>query len=67
MDIKTDDPVKQKYFNYLEKLRQSGETNMYGAGRYLDREFPELRDASGGFHSSTAARRVLGEWMAGNK
>lgn len=25
----------QKYFDYLERLRQSGETNMYGAAPYL--------------------------------
>lgn len=34
----------QKYFDYLERLRQSGETNMYGAAPYLQAEFPELRD-----------------------
>ncbi len=33
----------QKYFDYLERLRQSGETNMYGAVPYLQEEFPELR------------------------
>lgn len=33
----------QKYFVYLERLRQSGETNMYGAAPYLQAEFPELR------------------------
>ena len=31
-----------KYFAYLEKLRQSSITNMYGARPYLQREFPEL-------------------------
>lgn len=31
------------YFDYLESLRQSGETNMYGATPYLQRKFPELR------------------------
>lgn len=33
----------QIYFDCLEGLRQSGETNMYGATPYLQREFPELR------------------------
>ena len=33
----------QIYFDYLKGLRQSGETNMYGATSYLQREFPELR------------------------
>ena len=31
-----------EYFAYLERLRESGETNMYGAVPYLQREFPEL-------------------------
>lgn len=26
-------------FNYLDELRESGETNMFGAGPYLEREF----------------------------
>ena len=30
----------QIYFDYLEGLRQSGETNMYGATPYLQRKFP---------------------------
>lgn len=30
----------QRYFDFLEKLRQSGETNMYGAAPYLRRNFP---------------------------
>ena len=32
----------QKYFDYLELLRESGVTNMLGAVPYLQREFPEL-------------------------
>lgn len=32
-----------KYFKYLEELRDSGETNMYGAVPYLQENFPELR------------------------
>lgn len=28
-----------EYFDYLDQLRSSGETNMYGAGPYLTREF----------------------------
>ena len=27
----------------MERLRRSGETNMYGAAPYLQAEFPELR------------------------
>ena len=44
------------YFDYLEKLRQSGETNMIGAALYLQREFPELRQAE-------AANTVLLAWF----
>ncbi len=32
----------KKYFEYLERLRRSGVTNMYGATPYLQRAFPEL-------------------------
>ncbi len=32
----------KKYFVYLEYLRRSGVTNMYGAPPYLQRAFPEL-------------------------
>ena len=36
----------QKYFDYLERLRQSGETNMYGAVPYLQNA-EALPDSSG--------------------
>ena len=43
-----------EYFEYLDKLRESGVTNMYGAGSYLADEFGlETRNA----------REVLGKWM----
>lgn len=32
----------EKYFLFLEKLRESGVTNMWGAIPYLQAEFPEL-------------------------
>lgn len=39
---------------YLERLRRSGETNMFGAAPYLMREFNiELGEA----------RAILSEWM----
>lgn len=47
----------QKYFDYLERLRQSGETNMYGAVPYLQEEFPELR------YSPERARKILLAWF----
>lgn len=44
------------FFDCLEKLRQSGEANMFGATLYLQREFPELR-------RSEAANAVLLAWL----
>ncbi|MBQ9648185.1 MAG: hypothetical protein IJV43_07505 [Oscillospiraceae bacterium] len=47
----------QKYFDYLNRLRESGETNMWGAVPYLQREFPEL-----GFDKAHA-REIHSAWM----
>jgi hypothetical protein len=47
----------EKYFAYLEQLRQSGETNMFGAVPYLQREFPELS------FDRNKAVQVLRVWM----
>lgn len=45
---------RQYYWNYLEKLRRSGITNMYGAAPYLAEEFNlNLNDA----------RDILLDWM----
>ena len=46
--------MQEQYFQYLDKLRESGVTNMFGAGQYLQREF-SLTEGS--------ARLVLEEWM----
>lgn len=35
----------EKYFVYLEQLRQSGRINMFGAIPYLQMKFPELDPA----------------------
>ena len=43
-----------EYFEYLEELRKSGETNMFGAGEYLQEEFGLDR---------REARAILMEWM----
>lgn len=45
---------KEDYFAYLDLLRENGETNMYGAGVYLQKEFGI---------SKYEARAVLGEWI----
>jgi len=42
------------YFEYLDELRLSGETNMFGAGAYLQQEFGLDR---------REARAILMEWM----
>ena len=44
-----------KYFAYLDGLRESGETNMFGAGPYLREEFDELNKMD--------ASTVLVTWM----
>ena len=41
-------------FTYLEGLRQSGATNMFGAAPYLEREFGLDRNE---------AKKVLVDWM----
>lgn len=46
-----------QYFQYLERLRESGIVNMFGAIPYLQREFPEL-----GFDDAKA-KAVLCAWM----
>jgi len=43
-----------EYYLYLEELRQSGETNMFGASPYLQAEY--------GLNPKEA-RRVLGNWI----
>ena len=49
------DEQMQEYFEYLEELRDSGVTNMFGAAPYLQREFNL---------SSKEARDILLKWMA---
>jgi hypothetical protein len=49
------DSKKREYYNYLEKLRKSGDTNMFGAVAYLLKEFPEL--------SKEEALEILVTWI----
>ena len=46
----------EEHLSFLDDLRESGDTNMYGAGPYLQREFPTLTK------NQTSA--VLFYWMA---
>ena len=45
---------KETVFDYLDGLRESGVTNMYGAGAYLEAEFGMSADD---------AKKLLLEWM----
>lgn len=47
-----------EYFDYLNELRESGETNMFGAGQYLQNEFGLGR---------YEARDILKQWMESYK
>lgn len=55
--LQWNDPAMKKYFDYLNRLRDSGTTNMFGAVPYLKREFQELR------FDNARAREVLTAWM----
>ena len=46
--------VDKEYFSYLETLRNSGVTNMFGAAPYLEAAFGLSRNE---------ARTVLSKWM----
>ena len=54
---KTEENPLQKYFDFLEELRESGATNMFGAVPYLQEEFPELR------YDRKRANEILTAWM----
>tara|TARA_B100000963_G_C22628807_1_gene673813 strand:- start:372 stop:569 length:198 start_codon:yes stop_codon:yes gene_type:complete len=43
-----------EYYVYLEELRQSGKTNMFGASPYLQKQYGL---------NPREARKVLGSWM----
>lgn len=46
--------TKNKYWLFLEELRKSGKTNMFGAALYLEKEFGlDKKDAD----------KVLTDWM----
>lgn len=51
MEIKYD----EKYYEFLDGLRETGVTNMFGASPYLQRQFPEL--------DYKTAIKVLSDWM----
>jgi hypothetical protein len=50
----TDLKVTDEHLEYLDNLRESGETNMFGAGEYVERRFALGR---------REARTILKYWM----
>lgn len=60
--IKADSPKEQKHFNYLEELRQSGVTNIWGASSWLRNAFPRDLKPKIGFYDKPASE-VLAKWM----
>lgn len=52
-----EDAKMKKYFDYLDRLRDSGVTNMFGAAAYLQRDFFELS------FDPNRAKDVLTAWM----
>ena len=50
--------MEKKHKIYLEELRRSGETNMYGARPYLQDEFDLDKREAG---------KILSEWMESYK
>jgi len=55
--IKAPKVNEQKYYDFLEDLRQSGDTNMYGAASYLIAAFGMKLDR---------AVSILSDWMEGH-
>ena len=48
-----------EHLEFLDRLRESGTTNMFGGAAHLEVEFPDLAEGSSSFHSSPKARAVL--------
>ena len=46
--------VTDEHLEYLDELRESGDTNMLGAGRYVEEEFELNQDTAG---------KILLYWM----
>ena len=49
------DDLTEKHYDFLDGLRESGITNMWGASAHLEDEFPEL--------NKQEAKAVLLAWM----
>lgn len=53
--IERPDFVNEEHLNFLDSLRKSGVTNMFGATPYIQDAFPEL--------SKKQATKALSYWM----
>ncbi len=47
--------TQEEVYQFLDNLRESGVTNMFGAGPYIQQEFPEV--------SRYESHRLLNKWM----
>lgn len=57
--------ITDEHLEFLDDLRESAVVNMFGAGPYLDEQFPELADDDvRSYRSSEKARAILSYWMA---
>lgn len=54
-NVERPDFVENDHLSFLDDLREDGVTNMFGAGSYLQEEFPDLTDEQ--------ARKVVSYWM----
>ena len=54
--VEKPDIVEQKHLEFLDHLRETGITNMLGAGSFVKREFPELTEGQ--------ASEIVGYWMS---
>ena len=55
MEVKKPEYVTEEHLLYLDQLRESGVTNMFGAVPYILLEFPDL--------SEPQAKQILIFWM----
>lgn len=53
-ELKRPDGVTDEHLKYLDGLRESGRTNMFGAGAYVESRF---------FLSRAEARKIVLYWM----
>ncbi len=53
-DVIENDEDLEQYLEYLDELRESGVTNMFGAGQYIQQTFGIARDE---------ANKILTYWM----